>query len=218
MSRVVLISLLVLAGNGLLHGLWSHRWEGWRSASSQAAAARVEQIPLSVGDWEGVRVEEDLEATAGISTEFYQGVTVRYVNRNDGSTVLVFLSCGGTDDQVSHTPRVCYTVNGFECPRPDLRVSVPNGDNPAQEFWASNFTRPSEVAPVHVRVFWALSDGSGWQVPPNPRRTYRRSAIVYKCYAIRRLTTLDEPLDGDPSIGLLSTLLPSLEPVLAGQP
>jgi hypothetical protein len=210
--RATVIAVALLGLGGGLHGVWSHRWEDWSAPELRARAERIEAIPLQVGDWRGERIETDAltlpEELVG------RGVSVRYTNRVDGSIVIVFLTCGPTDGLVSHTPRVCYPANGFTCPTEDVRVAPPADPGaPGAEFWASNFTQPGAV-PVHLRVLWSWSDGTGWRVPSNPHRTFRDSAVLYKCYAIRQVLTSDEPLEGDPALRLLSALLPQLDPVL----
>lgn len=209
--RHTIAAVVLLALSGVLHGVWSHRWDMWSAPAVQASVDRIERIPMRVGDWEGQRVETDPHT---LPEELVgRGVSVRYTNRIDGAVVTVYVACGPTDGLAAHTPRVCYPANGYTCPAADLRVSPGAG---AGEFWASNFTRPNAATPTHLRVFWAWSDGSGWQVPDNPRRVFRRSPVVYKCYAIRQVLTPDEPLEGDPALRLLAALLPPLDAALAG--
>ena len=113
------VAVLLLALGGVLHGVWSHRWELWSAPAVKASADRIEQIPLRVGDWEGKRIETDPltlpEEMVG------RGVSVQYTSRIDGTVVTVYLACGPTDAAVGHTPRVCYPTNGFTCATADLR-------------------------------------------------------------------------------------------------
>lgn len=217
MVRATTAAILLLAGNGVLHGVWTHRWEAWSDEAVRAAAARIEGVPLRVGDWDGRRVETDPlthpEEMVG------RGVTVQYANRADGTTATVYLSCGPTDGLVSHTPQACYGANGYTCVPPDLGVSPgPAAEGPPPQFWVSQFTRTGAATPLHLRVFWSWSDGTRWQTPGNPRRTFRRLPVINKCYVFRHVTSLDEPVDGDPCLRLLEVLLPHLDATLsAGQ-
>lgn len=208
---VVTAAALILV-SGLVHGALSHRWTEWTGASSRASLDRIEQIPLRFGDWDGQRVELDpLELPEDVVG---RGVSVRYTNRTTGQTVLAYLSCGPTDGQVSHTPRVCYPANGYLCPVADLRVS-PTAGTLSAEFWTSHFYKPAGAVEPHLRVLWAWSDGRGWQVPANARRTFRSQPVIYKCYVIRPVAPPDEPLDGDPGVRFLGDFLPALDPILA---
>jgi hypothetical protein len=209
-------AVLLLAINGVLSGVWSHRWEAWSDAQAQAAADRIEAIPLEIGDWVGRRVETDPlthpEEVVG------RGVTVQYVNRTDGTAVNVYLACGPADGLISHTPQACYGANGFTWVPPNLRVSPEAGEEAASQFWVSNFVRTEAAVPTYLRVFWAWSDGGHWQTPDNPRRTFRRSPVITKCYVIRTLTTLDEPIEGDPCLRLMAVLLPRLDAIASANP
>lgn len=210
--RYTAVAVALLAASGALHGLWTHRWEPW--SADRPGADRVERIPLAVGEWEGVRVAA--EAHTLPEEDVGRGVSVRYTSRTDGSVVTAYLACGPTDGLVSHTPRACYVSNGYTCPTADLRVSPPAEGGRAGEFWASNFTQQGDGAvPVHLRVLWAWSDGSGWQIPGNPRRTFRRPPAIYKLYAIRQVVSPDEPLEGDPALRLLAALVPPLDAALS---
>ena len=179
------VTILLLVVNGVLHGIWSHRWDAWSDETVQSFAARIDGIPLQVGDWEGTRLEID---PLTHPTEMVgQGLNVRYVNRIDGTAIIVYLACGPTGGLVSHTPQACYTSNGYTCIPPDIRVPVmPPHEGLARQFWVSNFTRSEAAIPTYLRVFWSWSDGKEWQTPGNPRRTYRQQPVIYKCYALRQ--------------------------------
>src|SRR5438445_3065953 len=59
MSRglAMLLALSILTASGLVHGSWSERWSP--STALQEAAARVNQVPLAIGDWKGQNVDSD---------------------------------------------------------------------------------------------------------------------------------------------------------------
>ncbi len=60
LSWITALTLLVAAG--VLHGLWSERW---RPADAlEAAAVRLEQVPLEIGDWQGKAIDTDAESFA----------------------------------------------------------------------------------------------------------------------------------------------------------
>ncbi|MBP3960068.1 hypothetical protein J8F10_32985 [Gemmata sp. G18] len=213
MLRIAAIALLGLSGG--LHGIYTHRWDSWAESVAGTAVDRIERVPLRAGAWEGERIEVD---TLTLPEEMVgRAVSVRFVNRITGSTATVFLSCGPTDSIAAHTPRVCYPVNGYPCSGTDLRASPAPAEDPAPEFWVSNFTKPDALAPIHLRVIWAWSDGRGWQVPGNPLRTFRRSPVIYKCYVVRQVISPDEPVENDPGMQLLAALLPELDGVLSGR-
>jgi hypothetical protein len=208
-TAAAVAGVLLLALNGALHGVWTHRWEDWTEPRIQATAGRLAAVPLRVGEWVGEPVPGDPQELPEEVTG--RGVTVRYVSRADGTAVVVYLAAAPTDAAIAHTPRVCYPAVGYSCPAPDLRV-----DDGGREFWMSSFAKTGAAVPTHLRVFWAWSDGRGWRVPANPGRTFRREPVLYKCYAVRYLADPDEPIDGDPCLRLLGELLPAVDGVLGG--
>jgi hypothetical protein len=146
-----------------------------------------------------------------------RGVTTRFVDQTDGTEVWVYVACGPTDSIVAHTPTVCYQANGYTWVGPDLRVRPP-GDGQTDEFVVSNFSFAQATVPTHLRVFWAYSDGGGWTAPENPRRAFRHTPVLFKCYAIRRPVTPDEPIDGDACLRLMSVLLPRINEAVGRGP
>ena len=218
MSRAALLAvpLLLVGANGLIHGLWSHRWEPWSDARSDEAAARLARVPLQIGDWDGTVLEPEPHS---LPDELVgRGVSVRYVRRTDGAAVVAYVACGPTDACASHVPTVCYPAIGYNrCP-PDIRTTASLGpDGAGGEFWVSGFKRTSGGAEVNLRVFWGYSDGTGWRTPDNPRRAYRRAPVLFKTYFIRSLSSENEPVEGDPALQLMALLLPRVDAeVVAG--
>jgi hypothetical protein len=217
--RCTAVAVVLLAVSGIVHGVWTHRWERWSAPVALARAERIEHIPLELDEWKGEPIKTDQEA---FPEELVgHSVTIEYTNRADKSTVKVYLACGRTTELVAHTPRACYVANGYTCPTSDMRVAVraiPPNEGVVGEFSVSNFSKPSPLEPgaqEHLRVFWAWSDGTGWRVPGNPERTFRHSPVIYKCYALRAVGAPDEPTDGDPAARLLAALVPQLDAVLA---
>lgn len=219
MSRPALVAvpLALIVAAGLLHGHWTHRWDGWSDARSAEAAGRLTRIPLQVGDWDGVVVEPEKHS---LPEELVgRGISVRYTRRTDGVVVTAYVACGPTDACASHVPTVCYPAIGYgRCP-PDIRTPVSlAAEGAAGEFWVSGFKKAAGPTTAFVRVFWGYSDGrDGWRTPDNPRRAYRHAPVLFKSYFVRSLAAEDEPVDGDPALQLMALLLPRVDAeVIAG--
>lgn len=106
----ILIAVVVLAVSGLVHGFWSRRWAA--STVLQEAAARVDNVPLTFGDWQGESLAED-------PSMFYQTGAQRfwtrsYVHTQKKTSLLVILMCGRAGRMAVHTPEVCYRGAGYE--------------------------------------------------------------------------------------------------------
>src|SRR5262245_30731902 len=86
----LLAAFLLLALSGIVHGLWTGRWGP--SPDLRAAAARCEEVPATVGDWEGHPFELDRRVLAAAEVQGY--ASRRYVNRRTRESVSVLLVCG----------------------------------------------------------------------------------------------------------------------------
>src|SRR5947209_2940525 len=112
MNRFVALvtALVVVLASGLVHGLWAERWTP--ATSLQMAAARVEQVPLDIGDWKGVSADADPAAFAQAGARQYWARS--YVNAKKNLSLLVILMCGRPGRMAAHTPEVCYRGAGYE--------------------------------------------------------------------------------------------------------
>jgi hypothetical protein len=199
----------LVIGPALLQGLWTGRWSGSREL--EAAAARLERVPLTVGDWQGEPAELDDREVK--QAELAGHVTRRYQNRRTGSVVAVVVMCGRPGPVSVHTPDVCYRGAGYGLSGPPLRFAPDPGGIPA-EFWTVKFRRKKPVGGSRRRIFWAWNADGRWQAPDNPRLTFARFPALYKLYVIRELSGDDEPLEEDPCKDLMQQLLPELDKVL----
>ena len=210
-----LLAVGLLVANGVVAGVLSHRWERWEGEAMQAQAARLDAVPRQVGEWDGTPIDANPHDLP--EDEVGRGVSIRYVNRTDGTAVVAYIACGPTESSVGHCPTACYPATGYTWNKPDVKVALPGDDSGAQ-FWVSHFTRPVGDVPVQVRIFWAWSDGSGWRVPGNPLREFRRDPLLYKCYFIRQVRSANEPVEGDPCLRLMAALVPAINTAIATAP
>jgi hypothetical protein len=208
-TTIILTStLLILAATGLVHGLWTDRWEV--TEEPRRSQARIYRVPLSLGDWDGRDMEIDFsqipEEISG------QGYVRRYVNRVTGDVVTMYLTCGRPGHISIHTPPVCYPAGGYSLPTPPTRYLAPveSGGKPV-EMWLGKFVRSSGPITEHLRVFWTWSAARTWHAPDSPRWTFAHYPALYKVYVINQLIKGDEPIETDPSLAFLKVLIPVLE-------
>jgi len=202
-----LTALTLLLTAGVLHGLWTERWQP--STALAEAAARVHDVPLDIGDWQGEDVEVDMEAFAQAGARSYWART--YTNRHGDGTVLAILMCGRAGKMAVHTPEVCYRGAGYDVldtpAHAVLRDS--DGDDPGT-FWNARFAKQAGST-GELRLYWAWGDGVLWQAPVNPRWELRGRAFLYKLYVSHERTG---PGDADVTADFLRQLLPELHKVL----
>jgi hypothetical protein len=185
----------------VVHGLWTDRW---RTGEEPAAwAARLADVPRTIGDWQGQDVPVDARS---LQVAEVSGCLARtYVDRRTGAAVEVVLVCGRPGPIAVHTPDVCLRGSGHSL----VAAPVKYGAAPA-EFWTARFRKAEAATPTYLRIFWAWNAGGGWQASASPRLDFARHPALYKLYVVRVQAGPEESLDRDPCTGFLPLLLPEL--------
>jgi hypothetical protein len=217
-SLPVVAAAALLLLSGLVHGLWTDRWRS--SEGLVEAVARVDQVPLTVGDWEGRTLgppDTDPEAFAQAGALGYW--TRSYVNRRTGKEVTAILMCGQRSRMAVHTPEVCYRAAGYE----QVDAAVPYvvmvaGDAAAEaaEFRTTLFSRPGGgPGAKRLRVLWGWNAGGDWQAPAGDARwTFRGVPFLYKLYVVHDVTGPSGPREDDAGVAFLKRLVPELRHTL----
>jgi hypothetical protein len=203
MQRIVIIIAAagILVASGVVHGVWTDRWS--EQSDLKAAAARLEQLPLTIGAWHGTDVAMENDPNSTVAGQ----VARRYVQASTGKTVTILLACGRAGAVCTHTPEVCYAGSGFEVEKPKrFHASAPSA-----EFWTARFVKERASGKTHLRIFWAWHGAQSWQVAENPRWTFAGEKVLYKLYLIRELAQADEPLESDACVEFMQELLPALK-------
>jgi hypothetical protein len=198
----------LVLGAGIVHGLWTQRWRP--SQEVEAAVARIDHVPMELGDWKGEGAELDPEAVAQARVS---GCWMRrYTQQSTGAKVSVLLMCGRAGPLSVHTPEWCYGGAGFAMAGPAVKHRVrAEGDSRSAEFWTARFTKARSALPEHLRIFWAWNAEGDWKSPQWPRLEFGRCPVLFKMYVMRNLADVHESLDTDPCVALLGRLLPELE-------
>src|SRR4051794_29049118 len=205
----ILVGAALLAASGLVHGILTERWSS--SGELQAAVARLDRIPITVGDWTGRALELNREQLRVGRIAGY--IHRRYENRRTGATATILVVCGSPGPISVHTPDACYGGIGYEPMAPQARYSTPT-PRPA-EFWRLDLRKPPSPEPGYLRVFYAWNAAGGWKAPAGePRLVFSRAPFLYKLYVIREMRVADEPLEGDPGLELARQLLSPLDGAL----
>jgi hypothetical protein len=215
-----LIGLSLLLGGGVVHGLWTDRWQEPEDLAQ--AAARLAALPDDplAGDPDGWRAEpyeqdpDELKATGAVAHW-----SRTFTDPESGEKVLVILLCGKARAMRVHRPEHCYRSAGYVTSQPAAKLDIPYGGRSAQ-VWSGTFSRDDgdgKAGPSdHMRIFWSwYSPGpSLWQAPDSPRLAFAGQRVLYKMYVIRNVTAQTSAVN-DPCVKLLSRLLPILDTALA---
>jgi hypothetical protein len=196
--------------SGALHGVLTNRW-----ASPEAlrrAAARLADLPMTLGEWDGQPDELDPRQLAIADASGH--VLRRYVNHRTGAAVSVLLLCGRPGPVSAHTPQVCYGASGFDLVGPQVRRGSPAG-----EVWASVFQKNSATGDGRrLRILHGWNAAGPWEAPDNPRFTFARAPALYKLMVVREMRPRDVPLEEGPAVEFLAALLPAAQKALFPAP
>jgi hypothetical protein len=209
MTRIlpIVAAVAVLVAGGVVHGLWTDRWSVQPDAA--AAAARMDTLPLTVGDWEGEALPVSPRELQGLGGY----VARRYVNRATGDAVTLALMCGRPRVVSIHTPDVCYAGSGFEVAEPAR--FAPAGLAESAEFWTTDMVRTRATEQTRLRVFYSWAAAGAWQAPETPRVAFAGSPVLYKLYLLRDLPPGSAPLAEDPCLDFFKAVQPELRKCLA---
>jgi hypothetical protein len=204
-----LVGLGLLVGGGVVHGVWTDRWQP--SEAVAEAARRLAGLPDAVEGWQSEDLPQDpdeLQAAGAAgcwSRTFAEAAT--------GEKVLVILLAGQARRLVVHRPEHCYRSAGYE-----MSGQAGHAQLGPAEFWTGLFVRDEPTAPDRTRILWswrpADAAGGSWSAPNNPRLAFARCPALYKLYVIRGEGPGAPRAEDDPSLRLLRRLLPAIDRAL----
>ncbi|HUG92489.1 MAG TPA: exosortase-associated EpsI family protein [Planctomycetaceae bacterium] len=228
------LALAVILAAGVVHGLWSGRWGP--SPDIEAASARLQSVPLIVGQWTGTDLPTDsrqLKAAEAAGHLFRQYVWNKGPNESDSlgqpDTVNVLILCGPTGPMAVHPPTVCFTSVGLNQITPTARTRVADRDSPQpHELFETTFAKNTPEESVRLTTLWTWTATGHWQAPDAPRLTFARHPYLYKLYVTREISaSLNEPAESEPDpeaaagdtieAKFLKALLPELNKALFGE-
>ena len=201
-----LSALAAVVASGVVHGMLTDRWHA--SAEPVKRAARLELVPYTLGDWVGQDIETDSRQVGPIAGFLHR----RYLNRQTGTGVTVFMVCGRPGPVCIHTPDVCYRASGYEILSQE-KMTLPSEIDQG-EFWTAKLRKTNSTEDYRLRIFWSWSDGIDWSIPESPRLTFARRPVLFKLYLIREMNDKAEFPDKDPCFDLFRQFLPEWQRVM----
>lgn len=209
--RGLMIGLAVvgLAAAAIAEGFLSGRWGP--SGELRAAAAKLDGVPKTFGDWTGTDIPLDDKVVRVAEAAGY--VQRSYRNGKNGSEVTVLLLCGPPGPIGAHTPEYCYAGNGFAMAGQAEKktLALPNGT--AASYWSARFEKTAPPSDP-LRVCWMWGTDGDWEAAANPRLGLK--SALYKLYVVR--TEAITPRGGDPIQEFLTDFLPEVKKALAVAP
>ncbi|HVS37520.1 MAG TPA: exosortase-associated EpsI family protein [Gemmataceae bacterium] len=200
--------LAVVIASGLAYGAWTQRWR--KSASLEARAAKLHELPEEFGPWRGQAADLDPDALAMAGAEGWW--VRRFTDERSGATLLAIILCGRPGPLSVHKPESCYGAAGYELQGPASKYT-PSGVKSA-EVWTGKF-KESQTGGRELRIFWSWYGDAGWRAADNPRWDFARLPALYKLYVVRETGGRAGRLDDDPAADFLRRLLPEATRVLS---
>ena len=206
----ILVGLAIVAGTGVVHGVWTHRWQP--SPGLDAAAERLDHVPGDLDRWRShvIDLPRDMLEMAGARRSCVR----RYVHEGNGNTLFVSLLVGPSGQMAVHRPEHCYLASGYESAAGAKRVPITLKDGTRAEFWTSRFERQEPGGKQQLRIFWSWKAGNDWRAPDSPRWSLADTPYVYKLYVVSETSARADRMEEVPAVEFLQLLLPQLNSVL----
>jgi hypothetical protein len=205
---------ILLLTTGLLHGYIANRWGS--SAPLQQAIERLDQLPRTVGEWDGTITKRDVEIKTIRNSGAF--VLARYVNRRTGEIVDVSLICGRPGTLSLHPPTICFPAHGYQEKKGAIKSEFPAEKSTPKSAWmVADFVRPILAGEERIHILWCYGVDGEWIAPDNPRISLAGRQAVYKLYLSRVGVGEEFQAQKDPSIAFMKVLLPELSNALFAQ-
>ena len=139
-----LCALALLIASGAVHRWWAGSWS--TSEEPAASAARLEDVPRTIADWDGQSQEinpRELEIA-----EVAGHLLRHYVRQGTHEAVTVLIVCGRPGPISVHTPDVCFSGQGFEMVGEKTHFAAEGrvfGDCPLKPGWHLRIATPDEM-------------------------------------------------------------------------
>ncbi len=210
-AYVAAVAIVIAAG--VLHGDRSGRWGA--SLQLQRAAARLEAVPRSFGDWRSVDFELDPRQVEMGEIAGY--VARRYENSERDASLTILLLCGRPGPVSAHTPEWCYGGAGYHAEGQPAVETVEDATRATSaDFRTALFTKQEAATPEALQIDWAWNAGQGWEAPENPRLAFAPRRSLYKLYIVRDATADTDDDDDGPEVSraFLRQFLPVVDEAL----
>jgi hypothetical protein len=185
------------------------------SDALRAAASQLQFLPLTLGEWRGQAIElnADLMESARVSGYIHR----IYVHEPTGEAVRLLIVVGPSFPIADHGPEICYPSLGFEAAAKAEKVEWNSPDATGKtSFWFAPFLRTGVVVAEPLRVYWSWTVDGAWQAVDHPVSAFAEAPLLFKCYASYAPTTLEEPIQKDPTASFLMILIPELKRTVFG--
>jgi hypothetical protein len=196
--------------SGVIHGRLSNRWGP--SADMVAAAARLQQVPAQIGDWQ-LQESRPLDKNAADILQCAGYIFRTYVNQKTREAANVTVIIGPPVPTAIHDPEICYSGQGYELGTPRQRVLISAHEGAQHELWSVTL-RSKDLESGFVKVYYGLSTGDRWQAPEGARLMLAGKPYLYKVQSAMYLPPGADLEASDPCRSFLEAFLPTVKQYL----
>lgn len=202
------IAVVLMGVVTYVEGTWSERWAKADSPVLKEWCAKMQKLPMTIGEWEGKQLAQNQEELdyAGIAGS----VSREYRNRNTGQVVSMFLVAGGARKVAVHTPDKCMVAAGYKMSKEPDPFNVVK----ESQFYTTTFSKEDVSKTDYLRVFWGWNAGKGWQAPSAPRWEFRGKEALFKMYLMTPLVSQQDEITLDPTLEFMKVAEPELHRIL----
>ena len=214
----VAVALVIIGIGTYVQGVLSERWEKNRTEKLVGFTSRLSEVPLTIGDWEGIDQPTDEEQFERSHCDGQ--VSREYRNLRNGDVVSVYLVSGTGRHVTIHTPDWCYRGAGYDMESPHIGYAIPVEEiDPDPEFRTTTFNKPDELTGTsdRLRIFWTFTDDGAWQSPASPKPAFGARDAMYKMYFITTAAQHRESPEDSPTLEFAEEFIPVVNKVLFGE-
>jgi uncharacterized protein DUF3485 len=205
-SLPIALAAVLLLAEGYVYGLWTNRWQS-NDDVLRSACARLEQVPMIIGDWHGSPLVE-ISAQEKQQAGFAGYIRRSYKNVRNGAAMSILVACGRPGPISVHTPDICYRGAGYE-PTDAIKKHTEKLKESSVEMWQADFRKSDGVSPSQLHVLWSWTTGDVWKAPDNPRVAFAGAPALYKLYVIQE-TMAEDPNSAKTCSEFLHQVVPEL--------
>jgi hypothetical protein len=169
----------------IVEGIYSNRWGN--PPDMAAAAEQLKNFPREFGSWRYLEDGEPVSDMVSNALALSGYVSRTYVNRDDGSTVMLLLMVGQSGPLLRHPPYICYANRANEQVGEMTKLPVDTTDPPS-EFNLLVYRRPQTLTNDRFLVAYSMTTDTIWSAPQMPRLEFGGAPLLYK---VQLLTLLD---------------------------
>lgn len=204
------LAFVLIVSMAVVQGRLSDRWDD-SQVDAQRLAARLVDVPKTVGDWVGEDQAQDPEQLSASGAVGHVARTYR--NQRTGQLVSVFIVSGHNRDVSLHTPDRCYPAAGYEELGSPTRHSIdlPGG---TADFYAAIYQKQRAIGDQSLRIFWSWGHEGHWQTADLPRHAFAGVRGLYKIYLVEHFDDVIPPASESTCLTFAKEVLPAISSVL----